>query len=118
MSEVIDKPIVNTILVYEVAGQVFHRFCTEAEGLEALKLAKAHGSGGSMFTSDEMKAELVYAVAPELRSRVEEAKRKLKLEIDVRDTLTRHGVPGDHDLRVKIYAAIKELRETVLRPVS
>ncbi|MBG6083115.1 hypothetical protein [Rubrivivax gelatinosus] len=112
------EAIKNTILVYEDASQVLHRFCTEVEGRDHLQHTTDNGSGASMFVTEGMTAELVYSVAPVVRSRVEEAKCKLRQEIAVRDTLTRHGVPVDRDLRKKIFAAIKELREAALLPAA
>lgn len=108
----------NTILIYEEAGAVHHCFCTEAEATTRMKQAAAEGSGGSMFVSDGMGADLTYAVSPDLRERVEEAKRKLRFDMAIRDALNRHGVPKDRDLRIQIKNAIDDLRETVLRPVS
>lgn len=109
----------NTILVFEDAdGTVRHAFCTQAEATERLKLATAAGSGGSMFINEDLGAEMVYAVSPDLRERVGEAKRKLRNDILVRDALNRQGVPNDRDLRIKIKKAIDELRESVLlRPL-
>lgn len=108
----------NTILVYEEAGTAKHRFCTKAQATEHLDRAAAEGSAGSMFTVSEMEAELVYKVSPNVRERVDEAKRKLRIDIAVRDALNRQGVPSDRDLRIKIKKAIDELGVTVLRPVG
>lgn len=108
----------NTILVYEdsVSGQVDHLFCTEEVAKERLGACNAPLSGGSMFTSDGVDAAAMYVVSPNLRERVEEAKRKLRADITVRDALNRHEVPEDVELRTKIIAAIKELRLSVLLP--
>lgn len=108
----------NTILVFEAAdGTVQHCFCTEAEATQRLKQAVSAGSAGSMFFNDGLAAEMVFSVSPDLRERVEEAKRKLRNDLTVRNALNRHGVPADQDLRIKIKKAIDELRESVLRPV-
>lgn len=108
----------NTILVYEdlKSGQVKHQFCTEEVAKERLMASTASNSGGSMFTSKDVSSEKLYVVSPNLRERVEEAKRKLRADITIRDTLTRHGVPEDIELRAKIASAIKELRLSVLQP--
>ena len=115
--EQVTMPKVNTILVFEDAGKAQHCFCTEAEATDRLQKATAAGSGGSMFINEDLGAEMVYAVSPDLRERVEEAKRKLNHDLTIRDALNRHGVPTDRDLRIKIKKAIDDLRETVLRPV-
>lgn len=108
----------NAILVFEADdGSAQHRFCTAAEATDHLDKAAASFSGGSMFINEELGAEMVYAVSPDLRARVDEAKRKLKFEMAIRDALNRHGVPADRQLRISIKKAIDELRETVLRPL-
>lgn len=108
----------DSILVIEVSGKVTHEFCDQAEGQERLRSARLHHSGGSMFSCEDMNAELVYSVSPNLRERVEEAKRKLRVEIMVRDALDRNAVPRDRKLRSGIYKAVKELRASLLQPLG
>jgi len=107
----------DAILVFEESGRAAHYFCTEAEATERLDREVASGSGGSMFVYSDMSAQMIYSVAPNVRERVEEAKRKLNYELAIRDALTRHGVPVDRELRINIKRAIDDLRAGVLRPV-
>lgn len=117
MTHQTEKERLDTILVIEVGGQVTHTICTQTEGQERLRNARIHHSGGSMFTSEGMSADLVYSVSPNLRERVDEAKRKLRGEILIRDALDRNAVPRDHALRTGIYKAINELRATWLQSI-
>ena len=109
----------TAILVHESqAGMVEHCFCTKEHAEAALRACPDVNSGGSMFVTEEaIEAEMVYSISPDLRARVEAAKTKLRFDIAVRDSLNRNGVPGHRDVRMAVYKSIKELRETVLRPV-
>lgn len=106
----------NAILVYEDAGQVKHCFCSAEEARARLEASTVMNSGGSVFTNESIDAAMLYAVSPQLRDRVNDAKLKLRSDIAVREALNRHGVPQDTDLRTKIANAIKDLRTTVLQP--
>lgn len=109
----------SAILVHESqAGVVEHCFCTKEQAEATLRACPDADTGASMFVTEEaLEAEMVYSTSPDLRARVEAAKSKLQFDIAVRDALNRNGVPADRILRVAVYKAIKELRETVLRPV-
>jgi hypothetical protein len=107
-------PMNDTILVFETEGRVAHRFCPEAEAREHVLKAPDANSGGSMFTAEGGNAELHYSVSPDLRSRVADAKAKLARGIQIRDTLTRHGVPMDRELRGRIVKAFRELNSATL----
>jgi hypothetical protein len=108
------KEVKDTILVFEKNGVVDHCFCTEAYAKEWLSV---EGVGGSSFTTDGVDADFVYSCAKNIKDRVDEAKDKLRRDFAIRDTLDRHGVPKDKELRTAIYRSIRELQETVLRPV-
>jgi len=101
----------DTVIVTDFDGKVEHRFCTAEEGNAILDATKARRSAGSLFTTEreEMDAETLYAVSPNLRERVERAKAKLTFDLQVRDTLDKHGVPDEPALRKSVYGAIKEL---------
>ena len=104
----------DTILVFEKNGIVDHCFCTDAYAKEWLSV---EGVGGSAFTTDGVDADFIYSCTKNIKDRVNEAKNKLRRDLAIRDTLDRHGVPKDKDLRISIYRAIRELQETALRPV-
>lgn len=104
--------LANTILIHEVDGRAVHCFCTEDHAKEVLRKAPDMTSGGSMFSSEDTAAELVYSVSPDLRNRVEAAKSKLAVDLAIRDALNRNGVPQDPTLRTGIYKAITELRQS------
>lgn len=108
--------LVNAILVYEKDGKAVHGFFTERYATEFMASAQKIGLGASMFSS-ELDAAAAYTISPGTRSRVEAAKRKLSQDLAIRDTLTRHGIPEDYELRVNVYKAIMELRETIFRPI-
>ncbi len=103
--------IQNAILVYECTetGQVKHKFCTETDARRYLELAAVEMRGGSMFAADGVEAEFVLQVSPDLREKVEDAKRRMKWQIRVRDALDRHGVTRDREQRVAIFKALEDV---------
>lgn len=108
----------NAILVFETEnGGVDHCYCSTSDANERLNQAVSNGSAGSIFTCDEHEAEFIYAVSPSLRDRIDEAKRKLRSDIILRDAMNRHAVPADRDLRIKIKNAIDDIRSQLLQPV-
>lgn len=102
--------IANAILIYEENGQVKHRFCPEAEAKEYLSSVSSEMKGATMFTAEGWASELVFSISPELRERVEEAKRKMRMQIRLRDALDRNGVPRDFNLRQSIFKAVDDLQ--------
>ena len=108
----------NAILVFETGNDdVDHCFSSTSDANDRLNQAVFNVSVGSSFTSEEHEAEFIYTVSPNLRDRIDEAKRNLRCEIIMRDAMNRHAVPADRDLRINIKNAIDDIRSQLLQPV-
>lgn len=99
----------TAILVCEQHGKAVIRYCTPQEAKEVCEGAVATCSGASMFTTENYwDAKMLMDIAPNIRERVHEAKRRLQDDIWLRDALDKHGVPRDPTLRGAIKAAFKD----------
>ena len=102
----------NAILIAEINGEVVHRFCRDDFARAQLEAAGKAGSGAMCLTMESgLGAELTYDLSPDVRSRVAEAKGKLRRDLKVRDVLDNHGVPQDRDIRIAVNKAIAALQD-------
>ena len=105
----------SVILVYEDEhGGVAVRYCTQAEANAHFSSIAGQLKGCSAFFGEQgVRAKALVSVSPNLRERVEEARRKLLRDVRLRDLLTRHGVPEDFALRASINAAFQEFQAPI-----
>lgn len=104
--------VANAILVHELAGGVVHSFLPAAEAHKRLDEALSQRSAGSVFVvEDGIGAEIYYSVSPDLRSRIEDAKQRLRRGLHWQRVMDNHGVPVDRELRAKVANAMREILE-------
>lgn len=113
-----ERRLPDAILVHQDGVSVVHSFLPAADAHKRLDETVANGGGGSVFVLEDcMGAKLYYDVSPDLRSRVEQAKQKLKRDLHWRDVMNRHGIPADRTLRGAVANAMREIlgEEVLLR---
>ncbi|MFP3637573.1 hypothetical protein [Paraburkholderia sp. SIMBA_054] len=106
-----DAPVrvASAILVFEDNGVVKHAVMSASEGNERLKENERQRKGGSIFIFEDDSAQLYYDLSPDLRSRVEEAKVKLRRSLHWQAVMDKHGVPQDPAIRASVAQVLEQI---------
>ena len=100
----------SAVLVFEHKGTMEHRFCTVTHGELAQKLLRERSLSSRLIKAPRGEAQAAYAMDAGFRDQVDTIKHRMAFQQQMRDTLTRNGVPNDPALRMAIYKSISELK--------